>query len=274
MLNSSDIEQELERQGFSRVPGKEARIHEFKRGALKLYVKTPSKKSKTGYVSKAPLVIHPKHMAQRTELKKVAGVEVNWDARYNNSNLRAFPKHPRPSSGDQYYGYAVDVASLESLVRLLEVLTGGTSALLTNPLDDIDAASDLPEDPTQRKTLIEARIGQGQFRRDLIDYWGQCAVTGLDEPLLLRASHIKPWAKSDNRERLEPCNGLLLSANLDAAFDAGLISFASDGRILISSAFTQHAAAGIETDMRLRKITTTHAAYLAWHRDNVFKGKA
>jgi len=274
MLNSLNIEEGLEREGFSRVPGKEARIHEFARGAHTLYVKTPSTQSKTGYVSKAPLVLHPRHTAQRTELKKVAGVEVNWDAPYNNSNLRAFPQHARPNGRDQYYGYAVDVASLESLVRLLEVLTGETSALLTNPLDDIDAASDLPEDPTQRKTLIEARIGQGQFRRDLIDYWGRCAVTGLDEPLLLRASHIKPWAKSNNQERLEPCNGLLLSANLDAAFDAGLISFASDGRILISDAFTQHAAAGIETDMRLRKNTAAHATYLAWHRDNVFKGAA
>ena len=50
---------------------------------------------------------------------------------------------------------------------------------------------------------------------------GRCAVTGLDLPLLLRASHIKPWRDSDNRERLDPYNGLLLSPSYDAAFDWG-----------------------------------------------------
>ena len=271
MLNSLEIEDALERQGFARVPGKEARIHEFVRGSHTLYVKTPSGKSATGYVSKAPLVIHPRHIANRLDLKKVQGVEVHWDTPYNNSNLRAFPRHARPNGADQYYGYAVDVASPGSLVRLLEVLSGVTSSLPVNPLEDIKEAIDLPENATQRQAIVDARVGQGQFRRALMDYWGQCAVTGLNEPLLLRASHIKPWSRSSNRERLDPNNGLLLSANLDAAFDGGLISFESAGCILISEVFVQHEAAGIRADMRLRKISSSHDAYLAWHRANVFQ---
>lgn len=271
MLNSLEIEKELERQGFACVRGKEARIHEYSRGSLTLYVKTPSNKSATGYVSKAPLVVHPRHMAQRTALDKVAGIEVNWTTPYNNSNLRSYPQHARPNGGRQYFGYAVDVESAGSLARLLAVLTGEKGAPPPNPLDEIKAATDLPEDPTQRKAVIDARIGQGQFRRDLLEYWEQCAVTGLDEPLLLRASHVKPWARSDNRERLDPYNGLLLSANLDAAFDAGLISFRDDGRILISDAFAGHLAAGIQPDMQLSRIESPHRAYLAWHRDEVYQ---
>jgi putative restriction endonuclease len=63
---------------------------------------------------------------------------------------------------------------------------------------------------------------------------GRCAVTGTNVAALLRASHIKPWRVSDNGERLDPENGLLLVANLDAAFDARLVSFRDEGTILSS----------------------------------------
>ena len=68
-----------------------------------------------------------------------------------------------------------------------------------------------------------------------MNYWsGACAVTGVAEPSLLRASHIIPWAKCESdEERLNVYNGLLLAAHLDAAFDAGLISFEDDGRIIL-----------------------------------------
>ena len=68
-------------------------------------------------------------------------------------------------------------------------------------------------------------------------YWGgRCAITEVTEPRLLRASHIKPWAKCEtDAERLDVYNGLLLAAHLDAAFDAGLISFTDEGAILFSS---------------------------------------
>jgi hypothetical protein len=70
-------------------------------------------------------------------------------------------------------------------------------------------------------------------------YWGgQCAVTGLDIPVLPRASHIKPWRDSNNRERLDPYNGLLLSPSYDAAFDAGLIAFADDGAVVLTGQLT------------------------------------
>jgi len=93
---------------------------------------------------------------------------------------------------------------------------------------------------TEAQSLLKSRRGQGKFRADLIYLWtGRCAVTGLSNVTLLRASHIKPWAVSNNYERLDAYNGLLLAASVDRLFDQGLISFSDNGALLIGSAVTQ-----------------------------------
>jgi hypothetical protein len=94
-------------------------------------------------------------------------------------------------------------------------------------------------------------VGQGQFRRQLIDQWGRCALTGYRDPRFLVASHIKPWRKPTNHERLDPYNGLLLLPNLDKSFDLGYISFEDTGRILISGALEDKEALGVRLTMRL-----------------------
>ncbi len=126
---------------------------------------------------------------------------------------------------------------------------------------------------TERDAIVKARIGQGQFRRNLIDYWATCAVTGCQEHTLLRASHIKPWSKSEVTERLSLYNGLLLSPNLDACFDLGFISFDDSGRVLVSTKLNEKdmSALGISKDMKLFRIDPEHHKYLAYHRENVFK---
>jgi hypothetical protein len=92
---------------------------------------------------------------------------------------------------------------------------------------DIRAATNVGE--TTKQALIDARRGQGNFRDQLMARWdNSCAVTGCNQPQVLRASHIKPWKKCSNAERLNPYNGLLLSANLDALFDRGLVSFETE----------------------------------------------
>jgi hypothetical protein len=129
-------------------------------------------------------------------------------------------------------------------------------------------------DQTTRDALVKARVGQGRWRTDLLRYWaGRCAVTGLAVEPLLRASHIKPWRDSDNAERLDVFNGLLLGVAYDAAFDAGLIAFEPDGRIVISSnlADEQRLAAGLDAGVALRAITDQHRSYLAYHRASIFE---
>lgn len=129
---------------------------------------------------------------------------------------------------------------------------------------------------TTRIALIEARIGQGQFRNDLIRYWGGCALTGCCVYAALTASHIKPWRNSSNDERLDPFNGLLLLGTLDLLFDDGLITFRDDGQIALSEAVSpdERNALSLHKEFRLRQIDQRHIKYLEWHRKNVFHGHA
>lgn len=127
---------------------------------------------------------------------------------------------------------------------------------------------------TEVERLVIQRVGQGLFRDALLDYWeGRCAVLGLAVPALLRASHIKPWADCDrDDERLDVFNGLLLSSHLDAAFDAGLITFADDGGMAVSTKLdaASRALLGIDRPLQVRGLTKGHKHYLAWHRSKRF----
>lgn len=137
----------------------------------------------------------------------------------------------------------------------------------------IDEMCDQGESVTNVLTMANARRGQGQFREDLMKVWnGACAVTGLTCRTALRASHIKPWAISTNKQRLDSDNGLLLSANLDVLFDAGLLSFDSDGTMLISSSLDSEQRSLLGIPMRLRLAPSKGMApYLSFHRTNIFR---
>ncbi|WP_299761530.1 HNH endonuclease signature motif containing protein [Ramlibacter sp.] len=99
-----------------------------------------------------------------------------------------------------------------------------------------DLRGDKRLDPVTLKRLIDARHGQGQYRKDLDDKFGsRCVVSGLQLRQVLRASHILAWSKcSSYEEKLDPNNGLLLAANLDALFDRYLITFAANGELVQS----------------------------------------
>lgn len=166
-----------------------------------------------------------------------------------------------------------DTAPLHDLVRDVWRLA---RALPTAPLQAFeDRTAALPR-TTEAERLTVQRIGQDLFRAALMDYWsGACAVTGLSDSRLLRASHIRPWAACDSdAERLDVHNGLLLAVHLDAAFDAGLITFTDDGALLAAPAFApaDRAILGIHEGMRLRRLSPSHRARLAWHRAQVFCG--
>jgi len=118
--------------------------------------------------------------------------------------------------------------------------------------------------------LIDARLGQGRFRSDLETAWnGQCAVLGLSTRALLRASHIKPWSQSTDKERLDPENGILLTAHLDALFDNGLISFDDDGAIVLSRDIDIEERKLLKLDgCVLKKIpSSAMKRYLSYHRE-------
>jgi HNH endonuclease len=121
---------------------------------------------------------------------------------------------------------------------------------------------------SQRETLILARRGQGQYRKQLIEMWNCCSITGGGPTEILRASHIKPWyACSSNEERLDRYNGLLLLPNLDALFDRALITFDEEGRIVVSHRVPKKhwERLGISSKMKVR-LLPQHATYFIHHR--------
>ncbi len=125
----------------------------------------------------------------------------------------------------------------------------------------------------KRKSLIEARIGQGQYRNELLDLWGCCSVTGCKSTQVLIASHIKPYAACDVYEAMDRFNGLLLIPNLDKLFDKGLITFDDDGRIIISDRLNEKdiETLSISGSMKTRFLKEENKKYLKYHRCEIFK---
>jgi putative restriction endonuclease len=225
-------------------------------------------------MARQPLVIHPRHR-ELPHWHSLQALAPAPNLAYHNADLHGFPLG---KSGASKVGIAFDIASPQVLARFVQAMTDASSDT-DGPMQRLQRAGAqalLQDDPlfvqapeTVRQQLVEARIGQGRFRQELLDWWqGQCAVTGVGLPEVLVASHIKPWAQADNSERLDAYNGLLLSANLDRLFDRGLIGFADDGRLLRASHVSDSdlARLGIADDARLRRLAPQHLPYLAYHR--------
>lgn len=125
---------------------------------------------------------------------------------------------------------------------------------------------------TERESIVRSRIGQGVFRQRLISYWHGCAISQCAMTPLLVASHIKPWSVSDNFERLDPYNGLLLLPNYDKLFDLGYITFDPQGRIVCSRLLDNidRKTMGITPDLRLTKVEERHIQYLKYHYEHCF----
>lgn len=124
-----------------------------------------------------------------------------------------------------------------------------------------------------KRQLISARFGQGVFRANVERVEKLCRVTGVPDRRHLRASHIKPWRLADDREKLDGCNGLLLSPHADHLFDRGHISFADDGQLLLSKHLnpTVAKAWGLDRAHPPRSFRPEQRAYLDFHRRHVFE---
>lgn len=174
--------------------------------------------------------------------------------------------------------WEVRLNGISSYIELHRALRRGAEiaqAVSVNPLSEFQSKTKVPPDSTEVQRLVTQRVGQNIFRRELVGYWGgRCAVSGLDVVELLRASHIKPWAKCDSdAERLDVFNGLLLAPHLDALFDGGWVTFFDSGQIQISAALSaqQRARVGISGKEQVIGLAESHMPYLHWHRENWFK---
>ena len=134
-----------------------------------------------------------------------------------------------------------------------------------------------------RLRLVNTRVNQDKFRESILKaYNGSCCITGMDEPSLLRASHIKPWADSSETEKTDVRNGLCLNTLHDAAFDVGLMTVRyQDYTIRLSRRIEDHMSESVYDDY-FRKYDGVAISvpdddrvpgkeYLKYHMDNVFE---
>jgi putative restriction endonuclease len=135
----------------------------------------------------------------------------------------------------------------------------------------IESDSRIPD--TEREALIVARQGQGLFKQRVMEIETRCRITGVTNPIHLRASHCKPWRDSNNEERLNGENGLLLTPTIDHLFDRGFIGFEDSGVLIVSP--VAHVPSlnrmGVATDriVNVGTFTEGQKQFLGYHRESV-----
>lgn len=128
---------------------------------------------------------------------------------------------------------------------------------------------------------VKARVNQNIFRQIVLaNYSSKCAISGIDISDLLVASHIIPWSKNEN-ERLNPENGICLSALYDKAYDKGYIAISDEYKILLSSELKERrkelyysnffeCVEGSKINLPDRYLPKPE--FLQYHLDTIFKG--
>lgn len=176
---------------------------------------------------------------------------------------------PYAGRGDSYYRKGWCSAALKSFAqfRVAEGYEPKFAAALASSNNGVTVAKNakkiklgdltgyLPDDidvtTKEGKEIVKEakqRIGQQQFRKWILGiYGGKCCVTGLDVPQVLRASHIVAWA-DDAKNRMNPSNGLCLSATYDAVFDKHLITFDDQYRMVLSKSLRDYCTTKVMKD--------------------------
>ena len=121
--------------------------------------------------------------------------------------------------------------------------------------------------------LTKSRRGQGIFKANLRLVEHRCRITGVANIKHLRASHIKPWAASNNHEKIDGYNGLLLSPHVDHLFDRGFISFKDSGDILVSKELNTKVLDqwSIHSSQNVGEFKAAQCQYLDYHRIAIFQ---
>lgn len=152
----------------------------------------------------------------------------------------------------------------------------GTEAVIELDVTEQEGLQDFTGET--KKVVTEQRIKQHFFRRAVLsNYRERCCISGLSDVRLLMASHIVPWS-NDKINRLNPSNGLCLSAIHDKAFDRGLITISDDYEVMLSEQLKRNDdafVAQIFLPLEGRRIELPEKfipsnAFLSRHRNEVF----
>lgn len=192
---------------------------------------------------------------------------------------------PMQANGNGFTAYLFELPEAFALTLLSKMGSPLEHLLAQDVLAQADRQRRLGEDrvesflrrsplaETEKTALIAARRGQGRFREGVSYVEPECRFTGVRNPILLVASHIKPWYRCHtNQERLDPFNGLMLTPTFDRLFDRGLVSFAPDNRLLVSRSLPAADIRRIHMDpgMATTPFRPQQLEYLSYHRDHVF----
>ncbi len=209
------------------------------------------------------------------------------------------PINPRSGAGNQKaYLARIPESVFDVILANVEyddnmLVDGGSNSLtyyaVSESLDDVveeRISTDPSIESTTRESLIQARRGQGKFRARVQAVDGSCRMTGISNPSLLIASHIKPWRVCESsEERLDGMNGLMLTPDADLLFDRGFISFEDRGDVLVSPrvdredlrrlgfeqlVWEQFGYAESPDVWQTRGFEFLQHRYLAYHRSEIF----
>ena len=166
---------------------------------------------------------------------------------------------------------AIAKAPVDLLTKELAPIAADDSEYETS----LEIAAQHFEGDLEKIQITKARRGQGYFKLNVRLYEDHCRVTGVSNIRHLRASHIKPWAISNDKEKLDGANGLLLSPHVDHLFDQGFISFEDKGNILVAKNLNQHVLDqwGIAIPSNVGTFSDPQRNYLDFHRNNIFEKK-
>lgn len=191
---------------------------------------------------------------------------------------------PLQANGNGNQGvYLAEVSSGFAAVVLGKIGPSAGGYVASEPVDTAGEAEDEQAQitvqgrtdigATQKDQLVLARRGQGVFRANVRLNESSCRMTGVTDAHFLVASHIKPWRDCTDQEKLDGCNGLLLSPHIDRLFDRGWISFADDGAVLKSGRLPSAVwtAWGLDGVAKVASFSAMQAVFLSYHRAQVLK---
>lgn len=130
------------------------------------------------------------------------------------------------------------------------------------------------EDKLEKIQLYRARVGQGEYRKNLLALCPFCPITLISDDRLLIASHIKPWVASNDTEKIDPLNGFMLTPTFDRLFDRGFLSFTDDKKTILSPFLSNmtYSKIGISDNKIISHLPIAgREGYLEYHRNNILK---
>lgn len=139
--------------------------------------------------------------------------------------------------------------------------------------EDLEIENSLIE-PTEKKQIYSARVWQWKYREKLLELCQFCPISLVSDERLLIASHIKPWAVSNNFERTDPMNGFMLTPTYDYLFDRGFLSFTNDKKTILSPFLSDmtYSKIGISNNKTIPHLQIAGREwYLEYHRKNILK---